>query len=138
MLVSIQSNAYRSEDGDDPVTLLTSGMLAVTDGKAVLTYDETLDEALPPQHVTVTLENETMQMSRAGDYAMDLVFHKGSRYEGKYMTPYGEMELAVFCTRLRCDVDADGGEILLSYQMDVNGQFAAMHEMELRMMRQNG
>ena len=138
MLITVQANAYRDEEAEEPISLITSGKLCLAGEKAVLTYDETLDEALPPQHVTVTVENDSVQMSRNGDYAMELVFHKGSRYEGKYATPYGDMELAVFCTRLRYDLGADGGEILLSYQMDVNGQFAAMHDMELRLMRQNG
>lgn len=138
VLVAIHSNAYRDEEAEEPVTLITSGTLRLAGAKAVLAYDEALDEALPPQHVVITVEDESVQMSRNGDYAMDLVFHKGSRYEGKYATPYGDMELGVFCTRLRYDLGEDGGEIQLSYQMDLNGQFAAMHDMELRLMRQNG
>ena len=33
----------------------------------------------------------------------------GCRYEGSYHTPYGDMELAVYCTRLRYDLGEDGG-----------------------------
>lgn len=138
MLVTIQSNAYRDEETEEPVTLITSGSLKLDGQTAILEYDETLDEALPPQHVVITVEDETMQVSRDGDYATQLVFRRGRRYEGQYATPYGEMELAVYCTRLRYELSEAGGEILLSYQMDLNGQFAAMHEMELRLMKQNG
>ena len=138
MLISIQSNAHRDAAGDEPISLVTSGTMVLEDGRAVLRYDEILDESLPPQHVTVTVENDGMQMVREGEYTIQLGFRKGQRYEGQYQTPFGAMDLAVFCTRLRIDLDSDGGEILLNYQMDVNGQFAAVHDMEIRLMRQNG
>ncbi|MDD3334792.1 MAG: DUF1934 domain-containing protein [Eubacteriales bacterium] len=139
VLVSIQSIAHRDEEADEPVTLITSGLLSLEqDDKAIIRYDESLDEALPPQHVTITIESETVAMNRDGDYISQLVFRKGQRYEGQYATPFGEMALAIFCTRLRYQLDENGGEIQLSYQMDLNGQFAAMQEMEIRLMRQNG
>lgn len=138
MLITIQSNARRDTEADEPVTLVTSGQLILEDQKATLRYDETLDESLPPQHVTIVLENDSLIMSRNGDYATEIVFQKGNRYEGQYATPFGSMALAVFCTRLRYELNDEGGEIFLSYQMDLNGQFAAMHQLEMRLMKQNG
>lgn len=44
--------------------------------------------------------------------------------------------LALFCTRLKAHLNEEGGEISLHYQMDLNGQFAAAHEMEIRLVRQ--
>jgi len=103
----------------------------------VLTYEEVLDEALPPQPITITLEDDTLMMERGGDYATQMIFRRGQRYEGQYDTPFGSMDLALFCTRLKTRLDEEGGEISLHYQMDLNGQFAAAHEMEIRLMRQN-
>lgn len=135
MLVSLQAVARR-DDAEEPITLLTSGQLTLEEGRSVLTYEEVLDEALPPQPITVTLEDDTLMMERGGDYATQMVFRRGQRYEGQYETPFGSMELALFCTRLRYRLDGDGGEITLHYQMDLNGQFAAAHEMEIRLVRQ--
>lgn len=137
MLISIYSNAHRDDaDEDETLTMLTSGVLELEDNRAVIRYEETLEEGMPAQHVTVTIANGAATMSRNGDYATDMVFRMGCRYEGQYHTPYGDMELAVYCTRLRYDIAEDGGELLLSYQLDLNGRFAAVHDMELRLMRQ--
>lgn len=137
MLISIYSNAHRDDaDEDETLTMLTSGVLELEDNRAVIRYEETLEEGMPAQHVTVTIANGAATMSRNGDYATDMVFRMGCRYEGQYHTPYGDMELAVYCTRLRYDLAEDGGELLLSYQLDLNGRFAAVHDMELRLMRQ--
>lgn len=138
MLISIHSNARRDEAAEDEtLTMLTSGMLELDEARAVISYEETLDEGTPAQHVTVTIEDGAATMSRSGDYATDMVFRTGCRYEGQYHTPYGDMELAVYCTRLRYDISDVGGELLLSYQLDLNGRFAAVHDMELRLMRQS-
>ena len=138
VLISISSNAHRDETvEDETMTMLTSGQLELEDEKAVIRYEESIDESVPPQQVTVTIENECATMTRGGVYATQMVFRMGSRYEGLYHTPYGDMELAVYCTRLGYDLGEDGGTLEISYQLDLNGKFAAMHDMELRLMPQN-
>ena len=138
VLISISSNAHRDEVAEDEtMTMLTSGEMDIEDELAVIRYEETIDESAPPQKVEVRIENECLTMSRGGVYSTQMVFRMGGRYEGMYQTPYGEMELAVYCTKLRYDLDENGGCIELSYQLDLNGKFAAMHDMQLRLVRQN-
>lgn len=137
VLISINSNAHREEIAEDEtIQVLTSGTLELSDEKAVLCYEEQIEEGSPAQKVTVVIEDDTATMRRDGEYATDMVFRMGSRYEGVYHTPFGDMELAIFCTRLTYDFNEDGGEMQLSYQLDLNGKFAAVHDMELRLLRQ--
>lgn len=138
VLISVLSNAHREEVvEDETMTMLTSGEMDLTDTAAVIRYEESIDEGMPPQKVEITVENECLTMTRGGAYQTHMVFRIGCRYEGMYRTPYGEMDLAVYCTRLNYDLGDDGGEIELSYQLDLNGSFAAMHDMTLRLVRQN-
>lgn len=138
VLISIASSAHREEVAEDEtMTMLTSGEMDLTDTSAVIRYEETLDESLPPQKVEVRVEEECLTMTRGGEYQTQMVFRLGGRYEGMYRTPFGEMDLAVYCTKLSYDLGDDGGEIELSYQLDLNGRFAAMHDMVLRLVKQN-
>ena len=137
VLITIRSSAHRDQDAEDEtISMLTSGKLELEDTHAVIRYEETLDESLPAQQVVMTINEEGATMSRGGEYATDMVFRMGCRYEGSYHTPYGDMELAVYCTRLHYDLGEDGGEVQLSYQLDLNGSFAAMHDLEMRLIRQ--
>lgn len=138
VLVSIRSSARREDGSEEPISLMTSGTLEVDDVKAVVTYQETLDESMPPQTVMVTAEDDSVLMQRLGDYATQLSFRRGQRYEGLYQTPFGEMDVAVFCSRLSYDLTEDGGDIHLMYQMDMNGTFAAMHQMHMQILVKNG
>ena len=122
MLVSLQAVARR-DDAEEPITLLTSGRLTLEDGRSVLTYEEVLDEALPPQPVTVTLEDDTLMMERGGDYATQMIFRRGQRYEGQYDTPFGSMDLALFCTRLKAQLDESSAITETKFSAAVEGDF---------------
>ncbi|MBE5779303.1 MAG: DUF1934 domain-containing protein [Clostridiales bacterium] len=138
VLITLNSNAYRDNEADEPVTMITYGTLSIQGEKYTVDYDETLDENLPAQHVSLILEGDSMIMNREGDYSTQMIFTRGGRYEGQYFTPYGTMELAVFCNRLKWELSENGGSIALSYQMDIGGQFAATHEMSITMFAHNG
>ena len=72
-------------------------------------------------------------MQRCGDFATSMVFEKGCRFEGSYDTPYGSLDMGVFPTLVRYCVDEEAnGEVKLKYQLDLQGQFAAMHELRIR------
>jgi len=138
VLISIASLAHREEvSEDEKMTMLVSGEMELTDERAVIRYEESLDESVPPQKVEVVIENESVTMTRGGVYATQMVFRMGSRYEGLYQTPYGEMELAVYSTLVNYDIGDDGGTLELSYQLDLNGKFAAVHDMELHLFPQS-
>lgn len=136
VLIAINATAYKDDSPEEPMAMLTSGTLSLDNGRAVIKYEETLDENYPPQKVEMTVADDCVTMLRAGHYELSMVFSKGQRFEGQYKTPFGTMELALYCTRLNAELTRDGGEITLSYQLDLNGQFASMNDMELRLIPQ--
>ena len=69
VLVSLQSCARRDDGSEEPISLLTAGTLSLDDDAAVLTYQENLDESIPPQTVVITAREDMITMHREGDYA---------------------------------------------------------------------
>ena len=52
VLITIRSSAHRDQDAEDEtISMLTSGQLELEDTRAVIRYEETLDESLPAQQV---------------------------------------------------------------------------------------
>lgn len=138
VLISISSTAHRDDmPEDETLSLIVSGQMELDEAGVVIRYEEAVDETTPPQQVTVTVKDESVSMERKGEYSTSMVFRMGCRFEGLYQTPMGDMELALFCTRLDYDLGDDGGEVYISYQLDLNSSFAAVHDMELRLIRQN-
>lgn len=131
VLISLNASATADGGETDAISLLTSGELSKEEDGYLLCYEEALDESSAPTKVKLLMQTDVITMHRSGDYEANMVFRKGQRYEGQYNTPYGSMDLALFCTRATYTVDEHGGELKLQYQLDINGQYIAMHEMEL-------
>ena len=131
VLVSLQSSAAPEGEEPETISLMTAGELHKTTEGYRLRYEETLDESVPPTQVELILENGVATMHRMGDYDVNMVFRKGQRYEGQYHTPYGDMDLALYCTKVQYTVTPKEGDLRLQYQLDINGQFVAMHKLEL-------
>ncbi len=131
VLISLNASASLDGQENDVMSLLTSGELWDENGGYRLVYEESLDESAAPTRVELFLQEGVVTMHRYGDYEANMVFQKGQRYEGQYITPYGIMDLAIFCTKAIYAISPQGGELKLQYQLDINGQFVAMHVMEL-------
>ena len=72
-------------------------------------------------------------MQRSGAFATSMVFDQGRRVEGSYRTPYGDLAMGVYPTHVKYRVqEGPVGEVDLTYQLDLQGQFAAMHELRIR------
>ncbi|MCL1855870.1 MAG: DUF1934 domain-containing protein [Clostridia bacterium] len=132
ILLSLQASSSAEGEQRDGLQLLTSGELtALTDGY-LIRYEEIINESAAPTKVELSLKEGIVTMQRKGEFESNLVFRKGRRYESQYVTPFGLIELALYCTEMRYGVDKQGGFLQLQYQLDLNGQFEAMHEMDMR------
>jgi uncharacterized beta-barrel protein YwiB (DUF1934 family) len=131
ILISIQSSAALEGEDAETISLLTAGELFPVAGGYLLRYEETMDESVQPTQVELLLEDHVATMRRSGEYDVNMVFRKGQRYEGQYHTPYGTFDLALYCTKISYAVDPEDGELHLQYQLNINGEFVAMHELEL-------
>ena len=78
------------------------------------------------------MKDGVVTMNREGEFTTSMIFSQGNRYEGSYNTPYGSLEMGVFPTQVKYNVDDARGEVVLKYQLDIQGQYASMREMRIR------
>ena len=132
VLLSVMGWTHEDDDPSDTIRLLTTGTM--TGGKDAWRIDYT--ETQPDNEssdVTLTLDQGVVTMQRSGAFATSMVFEQGRRFEGSYRTPYGDLDMGVYPTHVKYEVDgAAGGKVDLVYQLDLQGQFAAMHELRIR------
>ena len=100
------------EDCADEMRLVTTGELSGEPEQNAwkLRYTETQPDTSETDRVTFTMKD----------------------YEGSYNTPYGALEMGVFPTHVRYNVNDAKGEVVLKYQLDIQGQYASMREMRIR------
>jgi len=132
ILLSLQANSSAEGEQSDGLQLLTSGELITLSDGYLIRYEEIINESHAPTRVELSLKEGFVTIQRQGEFETNLVFRKGQRYESQYVTPFGLIDLAIFCTKMRYGMNEQGGFLHLQYQLDINGHFEAMHEMDMR------
>lgn len=133
VLLSVTGWSQAENEQPDTVRLLTTGTFTGEKEAWRIRYTETQPDN-QSHEVTLTMGKGVVTMQRAGDFATSMVFEKGRRFEGSYVTPYGALDMGVYATQVKYQVDEEepNGEVSLQYQLDLQGQFAAMHELRIR------
>lgn len=119
------------DDPGDPIRLMTTGQLSITGDMYILQYKETQPDDSTAQDVVLQMQPGRVVMTRLGDFGTSMAFAKGQRFQGVYHTPYGDLEMAIYATKVNCSLSPEKGKVHLLYQLDMQGSFAAMNELKL-------
>ena len=136
VLINLVSTAHYGEGMPDlPMQLMLKGEVTVDDRKTTIRYRETDKDEESGQvihtDIQLTVEAQQVMMERKGPFSNTMVFAKGRRFEGIYVTPFGEMDMATYTHSVHCDVTPEKGTIRLKYQLDVQGGYASTNELRL-------
>lgn len=132
VLLSVTGTSKQSDPDDAGIQLTTSGTLKAVSEGYLLKYRESQPDSDEYQDIELLMNDKTVTMTRSGAYATGMVFEKGRRFEGVYETPYGSLDMAVYATRVFCRLGEERGEVQLQYQLDMQGQFADVHELKIK------
>ncbi len=124
----------RSPEGGEPETIrvVTVGTLLRECEGWKLCYTESDPEGTASQEVSITVQDRRVIMDRSGDYSTTMVFERGKRFDGAYHTPWGDMAMGIYTIQAGTAFEGAQGSIKLCYQVDIQGQFTAMHDLTLR------
>jgi len=136
VLINLLAIARYDKTPDFPIQFMTKGKLTLgDDDPAVLEYTESQQDEetgeINTALVTLTLEKNRVTMTRRGECSNTMVFVPEQRFEGIYSTPYGDMDMAVYSRRVRCDIGEKRGSVHLKYQLDIQGAYASSNELHL-------
>lgn len=135
VLLTLNGTSATGQGEDDTIRVMTTGQLRQTPSGYMLRYQETQtdegDGTVMTQDVILSMQPGRVSMTRLGDYGTTMVFVKDRRFEGKYRTPFGDLDMALFATQVHTDLSPEKGSVQLKYQLDLQGSFAAMNTLRL-------
>ncbi len=134
VLLTLTGRTAMLDDNDGILRVTTLGRLSGKKDDWRLRYTETVSDESEMQNVTMTMGKGVVTMASEGPFSTDMVFEKGCRYEGSYRTPYGALDMSIFPTIVNYNISEDGnGEVNLKYQLDIDGQYAAVHRLHIKL-----
>ena len=126
-LISITSHYKASEN--DIIEVQTPGEYFKKDNKYYAEYEETEISGMKGTTTILEINPEKVVLMREGTTTANMEFEKNNKYTTLYNTPYGVLELVISTRNIKVDIDDNGGDIYIDYDMSVAGQ--ASHNTEL-------
>ena len=126
------TNKQRIDDQTEEITLTTKGTYTMRNGKRYIQYREYDQEVKNGQTSTLKIDNtgETKIVSlirHNNGNETNLILEQGKRHLCQYGTPYGNMTLGVFTSRIEDSLTDDGGSIEVEYTLDVNTNLSSVN-----------
>lgn len=136
VLINLLAIARYDHLPEYPMQFMARGMLLQPEkGMTILQYTEAVPDEetgeMNESDVRLMIASDHVSMIRSGEYSNTMVFCRGQRYEGKYVTPYGELPMGLFTHELRTKTDSDRGYVHLKYQLYFQGNGSSVNELHL-------
>lgn len=130
-LISITGKQYvDGEKGE--IQLTTLGSYVKKGDSRYILYDEYDQEVPAPTKGTKSVlkieGNKKVTLIRNGEQKSRLVLEKGQRHMCHYDTGYGSMMIGVFANRINTDLTDEGGNLEISYSLDINAGLTSINE----------
>ncbi|MGL4774445.1 MAG: DUF1934 domain-containing protein [Clostridium sp.] len=119
-VIKVQSNA--SVEGDELIEIVSPGTFRKEEDKFILEYDETEISGMEGTHTIITINEDTVLLERVGNVITKMKFDVKEDDISLYNTPYGILELDIDTKELDINVNDNGGEVFIKYEMCVGDQ----------------
>ncbi len=102
-------------------------------------YDESEFSGFPGCKTTLKLTGDCIRMKRIGSevgFGMEFIFEKGKRFNSKYHTPYGNLDMEVLTNDVVNNLTEEGfGDINIDYHVSLNGMAEGRNRLKIEVMQ---
>ncbi len=132
--VIIDIKGIQEIDGEsDVIEVTTVGKMNVIAGKTYLKYDDSAATGVKGVSCVIKIdpEDDSVVMSRSGALNSRMYIKKGQRHICHYQTGQGTLTMGIFGEMIKNGINAEGGELCMSYTLDANCQFLSRNKVEI-------
>ena len=128
VLLTIRGTQHYPEQDPEVIELVTEGILESTDDGWKLIYEESDLTGLSGVTTTFLVEPDKITLERKGPLNSQMVFQEGITHESLYQMEFGALMMAVTARSIHCNVGAQGGEISITYGIEIEHNTAGTVE----------
>lgn len=121
--LTIEGQQWSGSEKADVLKLSTEGAVFREQETWHIVYEESAATGLEGTETTVEVSDSgTISLIRAGTHAMRLTFVEGLRHISRMETPFGKLDVGIYTSAARAELDESGGCIHLGYTIDFNNR----------------
>lgn len=110
------------QDEDEEIEVVTAGKFYKEDGYYYAVYEETEASGMEGTVTTLKINDEGFSLMREGSITTTMNFKRNNEEDVLYSTPHGGLCLKLRTREVKTNVDENGGDINVEYDMIVGGQ----------------
>lgn len=118
-LISIISK--QDDDESNKIEVVTPGNFYKKDDSYYAVYDETTITGMEDTTTTLKIGTDEFSLIRMGSTSTKMNFIEKNEELVLYNTPYGTMEIEINTRKLNIDVNDEGGNIDVIYNLSISG-----------------
>jgi uncharacterized beta-barrel protein YwiB (DUF1934 family) len=119
-IISVTSK--QSVGHEDSIEVVTPGEFYKKEDLYYAIYEETEISGMEGTTTTLKISKDKLSLIRKGSTSAKMDFDRNSKNLSMYDTPYGTLELRIETKELDIEIDEDGGNIFVNYNMSLSGQ----------------
>lgn len=129
ILLTIKGSHIGVDGEQTSIELITEGRLFKKDGIVYIEYEESEISGKEGTKTIISIEDNTVSMERSGTSFSHMFFEPGKSYINNLITPFGAMQMEIYPTRVKYELNEQGGRLDLKYQMAIDGRTAGTNEL---------
>ncbi|MEY8297108.1 DUF1934 domain-containing protein [Emergencia timonensis] len=138
-MLKITGKQFSGDISEDQMEFITEGKLYEKGDSTYLIYDESEFSGFPGCKTTLKLTGDCIRMKRIGSevgFGMEFIFEKGKRFNSKYHTPYGNLDMEVLTNDVVNNLTEEGfGDINIDYHVSLNGMAEGRNRLKIEVMQ---
>ena len=139
IMLKITGKQFSGDISEDQMEFITEGKLYEKGDSTYLIYDESECSGFPGCKTTLKLTGDCIRMKRIGSevgFGMEFIFEKGKRFNSKYHTPYGNLDMEVLTNDVVNNLTEEGfGDINIDYHVSLNGMAEGRNRLKIEVMQ---
>lgn len=139
IMLKITGKLLVGEEAEDRMEFVTEGKLYERGGAKYLMYEESEFSGMPGCKTTLKLTDNSIRLKRIGDQTgpgNEMVFEKGKRYNSRYSTPYGDMDLEILTNDVVNNLSEEGfGTIGIDYHVSLGGMAEGRNQLNIEVLQ---
>jgi uncharacterized beta-barrel protein YwiB (DUF1934 family) len=127
VLISLTSIQWQDDERNE-TELLTKASVSRSEGKDVISYEDTSATGFEGSVTTITVDGDkSASIIRKGTANSVLSLEIGRKHYCQYGTPYGDMRIGVYTHAIDNTITKDG-RLYLKYTLDLNSSYLSDNE----------
>jgi uncharacterized beta-barrel protein YwiB (DUF1934 family) len=129
--VQVFVKSTKKSDLDDKIELTTIGKFYSEDEVYFVEYKENETSGMEGTTTIIEIYNNRVILNRRGPMNTKMEFEKAKKNITKYQTPYGILDMHIQTKELCINIDNDGGNISIDYNLAIIGDKLQRTKLEI-------